>query len=352
MLSGKSMNGWTLLILGVSLAGLAVGWLVWLFVRNERKGIPLSADGPARLGAAQLGAQPETLSAPDLETLGPYRIERLLGRGSMGMVFLGREPESGAEVAIKTMALAHEFDPEQLDEARARFFREAETAARLHHSGIVSVIGSGEDHDLAWIAMEFLRGEPLARWTEKNSLLPLPEALSVVRQTALALDHAHKHQVVHRDIKPANILYDRESGKAKVTDFGVARLTDSCRTRTGLVLGTPAFMSPEQLAGKHVDSRSDIFSLGVMLYQLVTGQLPFRGGSLGELMHAIVHKAPDDPRLLNPRLPAALSAIVMKALQKDVAARFQTGAQMALALVRLEAVLREKKMPTGATHDA
>lgn len=270
----------------------------------------------------------------------------------MGVVYLGRDAHSGGAVAIKTMALAREFDPDQLDEARQRFFREAETASRLHHSGIVTVQEAGEDAGLAWIAMEYLQGEPLSVWTEKARLLPLAEALSAVRQTAIALDHAHRHGVVHRDVKPANILYDRASGKVKVTDFGVARLTDSCRTRTGLVLGTPAYMSPEQLAGHHVDARSDLFSLGVMLYQLVTGQLPFRGDSLGELMHAIVHKTPDDPRLLNPRLPAALAAIVTKALQKEASARFQNGAQMALAVVRLETVLREKKMPAGAGQDA
>lgn len=346
------MNYWVLLVLAALIAAAAVGWLVWRFMPGTSKAEPARSEGAARLGAAQRSPLPEGLPAPELETLGPYCVEKLIGRGSMGMVFLGHDPASGGEVAIKTMALAREFDPEQLEEARVRFFREAETAARLHHSGIVSVLGSGEDHDLAWIAMEYLRGEPLSAWTEKSNLLPLPEALSVVRQTALALDHAHKRQVVHRDVKPANILYDRNTGKIKVTDFGVARLTDSCRTRTGLVLGTPAYMSPEQLAGRHIDSRSDLFSLGVMLYQLLVGKLPFGGASLGELMHAIVHKEPEDPRLLNPRLPAALSAIVMKALQKDVAARFQNGAQMALALVRLETALKEKKMPTGATHNA
>ena len=347
------MNNWWWLAL-IALAGIAVVcWLVWRvwFRKPETEFVRL--DGAARMGAAaQRVERPADVPVLEVETLGPYRIERQLGRGSMGVVFLGRVPETGAEVALKTMALAREFDPEQLEEARIRFFREAETAARLHHSGIVSVIESGEDQGLAWIAMEFLHGEPLTLWTEKTNLLPLPEALSVVRQTAIALDHAHKHQVVHRDIKPANILYDREKGKVKVTDFGVARLTDSCRTRTGLVLGTPAFMSPEQLAGKHIDSRSDLFSLGVMLYQLITGHLPFKGASLGELMNAIVHKAPDDPRLLNPRLPAVLSEIVMKALQKDVSARFQNGAQMALVLVRLEAALREKKMQTGAKQNA
>ena len=337
---------WLAGLLTMLAAGL---WLVWRFwSRSPSSSQPGSA---ARLGAAVQSEKPDRVAVPIPQVLGSYRIERLIGRGSMGLVFLGRSRDSGGEVAIKTMALEDEFDPEQLAEARARFFREAETAARLHHSGIVSVIGAGEDHDLAWIAMEYLRGAPLSDWTDKTNLLPLVEALAAVRQTALALDHAHKHQVVHRDVKPANILYDRTAGKIKVTDFGVARLTDACRTRTGLVLGTPAYMSPEQLAGKRIDSRSDLFSLGVMLYQLITGQLPFRGVSLAELMHAIAHQIPEDPRLLNPRLPVALSSIVMKSLQKDVAARFQSGAQMALALARLEIALKEKKMPAGASKN-
>ncbi len=342
---------WVFAISCLLLAAVLGGWLYWRLRTLRAESVPRSG-GAARLGAQapEAGASRESAAVP--ESLGRYALLRPIGRGAMGVVYLGRDLHDGGAVAIKTMALADEFDPDQLDEARQRFFREAETAARLHHSGIVAVLGSGEDAGLAWIAMEYLRGEPLSGWTDKASLLPLAEALSVVRQTALALEHAHRHGVVHRDVKPANILYDRAAGKIKVTDFGVARLTDSCRTRTGLVLGTPAYMSPEQLAGRHIDARSDLFSLGVMLYQLVTGQLPFRGDSLGELMHAIVHKTPDDPRLLNPRLPAALAAIVTKALQKEASARFQNGAQMALAVVRLETVLREKKMPAGAGQDA
>jgi serine/threonine-protein kinase len=278
----------------------------------------------------------------ELAALGPYRIEREIGRGAMGVVYLGCEPDSGRQVALKTMALASEFDEDSLAEARSRFFREAETAARLRHTGIVTVLGAGEDHDLAWIAMEYLPGQPLTEWTRPDTLLPLPEALSVVRQAALALDYAHRQHVVHRDIKPANFMYDPAARKVKLTDFGVARLTDANRTRTGMVLGTPAFMSPEQLAGQHIDARSDLFSLGVMLYQLATGHLPFAADSLGELMYAITHHPPRDPRLANPRLPRALVTIIMKALQKETAARFQTGAQFALALARFEVVLKGK----------
>lgn len=272
-----------------------------------------------------------------------YQIVRTIGRGSMGVVFLAKEVETGQQVAIKTLALTEEFDSDQIADIRARFFREAETAGRLKHSCIVSILDSGELHNLAWIAMEYLPGQSLEAWTAPDRLLPLTDVLIIVRQVALALDYAHKQKVVHRDIKPGNIVYDPETRKVSVTDFGVARMTDINRTRTGLVLGTPAFMSPEQLAGRRIDGRSDLFSLGALLYQLVTGHLPFAGDSLGTLMYSISHNSPEDPKKYKPELPGMLVAIIMKALQKEVSARFQTGAQFALALARLEAAMKGKQ---------
>lgn len=316
------------------------GMIAWLIVRQLLPSAPVSQ-------TSRQASREETPLRDDflveLPVIGAYQVERQIGRGSMGVVYLGKEAGSGREVAIKTLALANEFDPDQLADVRARFFREAETAGRLKHPGIVTVLASGEARDLAWIAMEYLQGKSLQEWTAPDRLLPLPEVLAIVRQVALALDYAHKQQVVHRDIKPANVIYDPAACKIKVTDFGVARMTDANRTRTGLVLGTPAFMSPEQLAGKHIDSRSDLFSLGVMLFQLTTGQLPFSGESLGQLMYSISHDAPKDPKKIKPELPAALVAIIMKALQKETANRFQTGAHFALALARLEAFLKGKE---------
>lgn len=325
---------------------LIVALLICLIVAIALIRLGSTSADPAGKKAAgvRLGASfPETPRREPLpDVLGGCRIERIIGRGEMGIVYLGREAASGQMLAIKAMALAQEFAPELLDEARTRFFREAEAATRVHHSAIIETRGVGEDQGLAWIAMEFFPGKPLSDWTQTGHLLPFSEALAVVRQIALALDHAHGRQVVHRDIKPANILYDPVGRKAKLTDFGVARLTDASRTRTGMVLGTPAFMSPEQLAGQHIDGRSDLYSLGVVLYQLTTGMLPFSGNSLGELMHAIIHQRPDDPRIHHPKLPAALVTIIMKALQKEASARFQTGAQFALALVRLEAAQKKR----------
>lgn len=325
-------SGMIALLAVAGLLALAVaGALAWAITRPTRTSRPT----PVRLGAQ--AAAPADLPPP--EQLGPYRIGHALGRGAMGVVYLAHDAED-RPVALKTLALASEFDAVGLVEARARFFREAETAQRLRHAGIVTVYGAGEDDGLAWIAMEYLPGEPLEAWTRPDRLLPLADALAIVRQAALALDYAHQHQVVHRDIKPANLMYDPATRKIKLTDFGVARLTDANHTRTGLVLGTPAFMSPEQLLGTHIDGLSDLFSLGLLLYQLTTGHLPFNGDSLAELMRAISHDAPKNPETYNPQMPAPLTAIIMKALQKDITTRFQTGAQFALALARLELALK------------
>ncbi|MGH8849247.1 MAG: serine/threonine-protein kinase, partial [Polaromonas sp.] len=194
--------------------------------------------------------------------LGRYQVEKELGKGAMGVVYLGKDPKIGRVVAIKTLALSQEFEGEELDDARQRFFREAETAGRLQHQNIVTIFDAGEEHDLAYIAMEYLRGKDLTDATKDGHLLPIPEVLSIVARVAEALAYAHQQNVVHRDIKPANIMYEAGSDTVKVTDFGIARITDSSRTKTGLVLGTPSFMSPEQIAGKKVDGRSDLYSLG------------------------------------------------------------------------------------------
>ena len=208
-----------------------------------------------------------------------------------------------AGVAIKTLALSQEFEGDELVDARERFFREAETAGRLQHQYIVTIFDAGEEHDLAYIAMEFLKGNDLVDCCRQGQLLPVPRVLSIVARVAEALAYAHRQNVVHRDIKPANIMYEPDSDTVKVTDFGIARITDSSKTRTGLVLGTPSFMSPEQLAGKKVDGRSDLYSLGVMLFQMLTGVLPFRGDSMAELMFKISNEPAPDIRVIRQELP-------------------------------------------------
>ncbi len=264
--------------------------------------------------------------------LGRYQIEKELGKGAMGVVYGGKDPKIGRTVAIKTMALSEEFEGDELVEVKERFFREAETAGRLTHPNIVTIYDAGEEHDLAYIAMEFLKGKDLVQFTKMPNLLPPDKVLFIVERVADALGYAHTMGVVHRDIKPANIMYDPESDTAKVTDFGIARITDSSKTKTGMVLGTPSYMSPEQLAGKRIDGRSDLFSLGVTLFQMLSGRLPFEGESMTQLMFAIANTSHPQIRAYNAALPEWIDAIIDRALAKDFDKRFQTGAELAEAI--------------------
>jgi len=281
-------------------------------------------------------------------TLGRYRIEAQIGRGSMGAVYLGHDPQIGRQVAIKTLALSREFSGDKLVEARARFFREAETAGRLQHPDIVTIFDAGEAHDLAYIAMEFIKGHDLQMHAQPNRLLPLPQALEIVARVAEALAHAHSQGVVHRDIKPANVMIDTDAGLVKVMDFGVARITDASRTRTGLVLGTPSYMSPEQMAGRSVDGRSDLYSLGVMLFQLLTGHLPHTGDSMARLMFQIANEPAPDVRSLRPELPEALANVVALAVEKRPEVRYADGRQMAADLRAVAAQLGAAGPPADA----
>ncbi|WP_332748262.1 CHASE2 domain-containing serine/threonine-protein kinase [Hydrogenophaga sp.] len=266
--------------------------------------------------------------------LGRYQVEKELGKGAMGVVYQGRDPKIGRTVAIKTLALSAEFEGAELVDVRERFFREAETAGRLQHPNIVTIFDAGEEHDLAFIAMEFLPGRDLVAFTRAGNLLPVSTVLGIGEQVAAALDHAHRQQVVHRDIKPANVMYDAATRSVKVTDFGIARITGSSKTKTGMVLGTPSFMSPEQLAGLHVDGRSDLYSLGVMLFQLLTGALPLKGESMAALMYQIANQPAPSVRALRPELSQALAGVLERTLAKSPGDRYQTGAELAAQLRR------------------
>ncbi|MGE5624798.1 MAG: CHASE2 domain-containing serine/threonine-protein kinase [Bacillota bacterium] len=261
--------------------------------------------------------------------LGRYEVEKELGKGAMGVVYLGKDPKINRIVAIKTMALSQEFDADELVEVKARFFREAETAGRLNHPNIVTIYDAGEEHDLAYIAMEFLKGKDLVPNTKANALLPPKTVLEIIAKAADALDYAHSQNVVHRDIKPANIMYDAEKNEIKVTDFGIARITDSSKTKTGMVLGTPSYMSPEQLSGAKVDGRSDLFSLGVTMYQLLAGQLPFQADSMATLMFKIANEPHAPVTVIRAELPDAVNAVLDRALQKDPTKRYQRGSEFA-----------------------
>ncbi len=261
--------------------------------------------------------------------LGRYQVEKELGKGAMGIVYMGKDPKIGRTVAIKTMALSQEFEADELADVKARFFREAETAGRLNHPNIVQIFDAGEEHDLAYIAMEFIKGHDLTKHVKSSELLPIKDVLKYVAEAAEALDYAHSNQIIHRDIKPANMMLVEATQAIKLMDFGIARIADSSKTKTGMVLGTPSYMSPEQLSGKKVDGRSDLFSLGVTLYQLLTGNLPFQADSMATLMFKITNEAHPSANTLRPDLPASLNPILDKALQKDLAQRYGRGKDFA-----------------------
>lgn len=261
--------------------------------------------------------------------MGKYLIEKQIGKGAMGAVYLGYDPATDRKVALKTMALAQEFSGAELADARGRFLREAEMAGRLHHPDIVSILDAGEQDGVAYIAMELVDGIDMSHHTHPERLLPTHQLLPIIARVADALAYAHSRGVTHRDVKPANIMVDLSQGSVKVMDFGVARVADATRTRTGVVLGTPTFMSPEQLSGQTIDGRSDIYSLGVTLFQLATGQLPYRNDSMAALMRAIGRETAPNVCSIRPELPPALGDIVALALEKHPNTRYATGQQMA-----------------------
>jgi len=370
MVANVTAAGWA----GIAaVAGLAYG-AGWLAGRRRPPAAPLrdarpsprGADAPpsrppsattAQTAAATAGWSPEPSRvasaapsvagavAPGRTTLGRYRIERPIGSGSMGMVYLGHDPQGGRAVALKTLALSREFEGSALTEARARFFREAEMAGRLQHLDIVTIFEAGEQDGLAYLAMEYVNGRDLSQHTLAGRLLPVTQVLRTLARVALALAHAHAQGVVHRDVKPANVMIDPASDVVKVTDFGVARIADACQTRTGLVLGTPSFMSPEQMAGRRLDGRTDLYSLGVMLFQMLTGVLPHRSDSMAQLMSQIANEPAPDIRTLRPELPEALANVVALALEKRPEIRYADGHQMAADLLAVAQALDPSPEP-------
>jgi len=282
-------------------------------------------------GVSQGTAATMIISGDGIENpqLGRYQVESMLGRGAMGTVYLANDPRIGRQVAIKTIALNAEFEANEIEEAKARFYREAEAAGRLSHPNIVTVYDVGEEEDVAYIAMDYLEGVNLSVYTQPDHLLPVQTVLSIGAQVADALGYAHNNNVIHRDIKPGNIIYEPKTGKVSVTDFGIASLVDSSKTRTGTILGTPSYMSPEQIAGKKVDGRSDEFSLAVTLYQLLCGQLPFEGDSLAALMFKITNEKHPSIRRIRTDLPPCISTILNKAMQKERDKRYDTAGEFA-----------------------
>jgi serine/threonine-protein kinase len=296
-----------------------------------------AADG-AVFGSAVGRAKDATIMAEGAgmkPTLGRYEVLKELGRGAMGIVYLGKDPKINRQVAIKTMMLELEGTPDQIKELKMRFFREAESAGNLNHPNIVRIFDAGEESEISYIAMELLEGHDMKRYCDRGSLLPLTTVLDYCAKTADGLDYAHLAGVIHRDVKPANIMLLKD-GSLRITDFGIARITSSSKTATGTVMGSPSYMSPEQVAGKKVDGRSDLWSLGVMLYELCTGEKPFKGGdAIGTLLFQIASDAPPPPTMYRPDLPGDVTAIIDRCLQKSPDMRYQRGSELAEDLRRV-----------------
>jgi eukaryotic-like serine/threonine-protein kinase len=262
--------------------------------------------------------------------LGRYEVIGELGQGAMGVVYKAKDPLIDRVVAIKTINLGLAMD--EKEEYEGRFYQEAKAAGRLNHPNIVTIYDVGRSGDVAYIAMEFLEGRELRDIMNEGALLPVDQVLNIVAQVAQGLAYAHEHDIVHRDVKPSNIMVIRD-GHVKITDFGIARMaSSSVRTQTGMVLGSPKYMSPEQVMGRSIDQRSDIFSLGVMLYEMLTGQAPFNGENVNAIMYQTLNAVPPPPNTLNPAVPEMVNFIVAKALAKGVEDRYQNAKDFAVDL--------------------
>jgi serine/threonine-protein kinase len=275
-----------------------------------------------------------------VEKIGRYEIKGVLGQGAMATVYKAHDPEIDRTIAIKVLK------PElaRNEDYRVRFVREAKGAGTLSHPNIVTVFDVGEHDGQPYIAMEYVDGLTLAQWLERNPRLPLAEAVAIGRQLAAALGFAHKKGIVHRDVKPGNVMLVRDTQTVKVTDFGICRIEGgetTQATRVGDVLGTPHYMSPEQVLGQPADSRSDVFSTGIVLYQMLTGELPFTGDTLVSVGMKIAKAEPRPPQEVVPDLPAAVRRVVDRALKKAPEKRFDNGEEFARALAAVQKELEE-----------
>ena len=261
-----------------------------------------------------------------------FRLQNQLGRGATATVYKAVDERNGAVVALKMLTLADDWPDDLLEEAKLRLLREADAAGSLAHPDIVEIREAGEHEGLVYLAMEFVEGVNLGMHSTEGRMLPPRLVAEMCARVADALYFAHQRGVIHRDIKPANIVFDQKNRRVRVMDFGVARLENSRATRTGVILGSPSYMAPEQLDARPVTAQSDLFSLGVTVFQLLTGMLPFRSDSIAGLMQKISAEPHPPLRVVRPDLPASLSAVIDRALEKDPDIRYRSGAEMAQAL--------------------
>src|SRR6185312_15312851 len=269
-----------------------------------------------------------TQMANSPQKIGRYEIQGELGRGAMGVVYRALDPTIGRTVALKTMRLdVHGADEEEI---LRRFKHEAKLAGVINHPNVVTIYDAGEDQSIFYIAMEHVEGVTLQTLLHQQRTIPAQLMLEISRQICPALDYAHKRGVIHRDIKPANIMLTSQGG-AKIMDFGIAK-AEGGLTSAGQVLGTPAYMSPEQVRGKPLDGRSDLFSYGVCMYEMMTGEKPFAGQNVTTIIYKIMNEAPVPPRELDLTLHPGLNDVIIKALAKDPAQRYQSGKELLKAL--------------------
>ncbi|MFQ6038545.1 MAG: protein kinase [Candidatus Aminicenantales bacterium] len=269
-----------------------------------------------------------------MEAIGKYRVIGVLGKGAMGIVYKALDPDIDRVVAVKTIRFDLVSEETDRDDLMTRFIREAQAAGRLVHSNIITVYDVGREEDMTYIVMQYVEGRSLQKWIASGKHFTLEEILHLMLQLCDALEYAHKNGIIHRDIKPANILLD-ESGKPYIVDFGVARMEMSTITQTGTAIGTPSYMSPEQVRGQKIDSRSDIFSLGVILYELLTGQKPFKGESITTVIYKIINEEAPPPCQVKKDLPREFEGIIRLALAKDPDNRYRSCAELARDLRKL-----------------
>jgi len=340
---GSGRYAWSYAI-GLLIAGgwFTLAWMlhlqalraVWSSPAHTRKVVRADQESTESGEIATTQSEPTSKPAPPATNgqtpamLGRYKVLKELGRGAMGVVYLGKDPKIQRFVAIKTMRLDEIDDDEKLRDFKARFFREAESTGRMSHPNIVTIYDAGEEQNLAFIAMELLEGTPLKQYARKPNLLPPKDVVSMLATVADALDYAHQQGVVHRDIKPANIMITKDQ-TVKVMDFGIAKMASTNKTQTDIVLGTPTYMSPEQIAGKKVDGRSDIFSLGIVLFELLAGQPPFTADNLSALLFTITHNPHPAIHSFRKDLPPVVQEILDRALQKELPQRYRRAGEFA-----------------------
>jgi serine/threonine-protein kinase len=340
---GSARYAWSYAI-GLVITGgwFTLAWLlhlralqaVWSSPAHSRNPVPVDQE-PAELEEVSTKRTDSTSKPAPVHNngqtpamLGRYKVLKELGRGAMGVVYLGKDPKIQRFVAIKTMRLDEIDDDEKLQDFKARFFREAESTGRMSHPNIVTIYDAGEEQNLGFIAMELLEGTPLKQYARVPNLLPQKDVLSTLATVADALDYAHQQGVVHRDIKPANIMITKDQ-TVKVMDFGIAKMASSNKTQTDIVLGTPTYMSPEQIAGKKVDGRSDIFSLGIVLFELLAGQPPFTADNLSALLFTITHNPHPAIHSYRKDLSPMVQEILDRALQKELPQRYRRAGEFA-----------------------